>query len=101
MVWGWEVILWRAIGWGGVLWGWEVGKISVEDNNLKVVVCLVLGWGGVAVKVVIRRGFRVSGRNLLHVVSQGGDLACDIALIARVFRSTLYAISTRSRSSGV
>lgn len=61
------MIFWRRMGLGGAGEGGKLVDFTVRDYNLKVVVCVNLGPGVRAVEVVIRRGFRLSGRLLLHV----------------------------------
>ena len=46
--------------------------------NLKAVHFICLGFGGRAVTALILRGFRLSGRFLLHVLSNGVSLASRI-----------------------
>ena len=52
------------------------------------------------VPALIHRGFRLLGRILLHVLSNGVDPASRIAEARRVNRAWRLAISGRSRRSG-
>ena len=57
--------------------------IHKKVYNLKAVHFICLGFGGRAVTALILRGFRLSGRFLLHVLSNGVSLASRIARARR------------------